>query len=312
MKTSIPTFPFDDLPYFDAHCDTLTAADGRYGELCLELGSESYTRRAQVFAICGDISPRPMDKLFGDCIRRISSVKGAVLCRDRETFVKTEKSGKCAGILAVEGGEVLDCDPAELERAFSLGVRIIAPTWNVYNGLCGTSSELSDRGLTRKGRDFCREAVSLGMFIDVSHASDRAAFDAVSLFGDRVLASHSNSRSICPHRRNLSDELFLAITGAGGCVGINLYSPFVSENDPTVEKVADHIEHFAALSPFGTDRICLGCDLDGCDSLPCGIAKSADVSLIAGELLRRGFDRGSIIDIFHDNLFGFVWERQEA
>jgi hypothetical protein len=70
-------------------------------------------------------------------------------------------------------------------------------------------------------------------------------------------------------------------------------------------------ENIPALLPHGIKHISLGFDLDGCDSLPLGFSSSEDGVLLAHELACRGFDKQSIIDIFHDNLFGFIWERQE-
>ena len=67
----------------------------------------------------------------------------------------------------------------------------------------------------------------------------------------------------------------------------------------------------ASLFNGAVKHISLGFDLDGCDSLPDGFKTSADGILLANELACRGFDKQSIIDIFHDNLFGFIWERQE-
>ncbi len=307
MKTSTPISVLKDLPYFDGHCDTLTAFDGRYGRLCLELDRESFSARGQVFAICGDISPRPMDELFGTCISRYFSFPGVAPCRSAKEFIAAEKAGLCAGVLGIEGAEVIDCSLEKLEKAAEIGVKIIAPTWNIYNGLCGTASEMTGRGLTSAGIGFCRKAVALGMKLDVSHASDCAIADMAELFPGSVFASHSNSRAVCGHRRNIPDELFSKIASVGGCVGINLYSPFVDENCADISRVADHICHFVSLVPGGEKHVSLGCDLDGCDSLPAGISGSVDVALIAEELFSRGFDRESIIDIFHNNLFRFIF-----
>ena len=285
--------------------------DGRFGRICVRLDKENYSRRGQIFAICGDISPRPMDKLFTVCLERFSKLEGVALCRNKHEFLLAQDKGLCASILSVEGAEVLDCDPKKLYLAKDAGVRVINPTWNIYNGLCGTAAEQTQKGLTPAGEEFCDEAVSLGMLLDISHASDRAAFDIIKRYKGKVFASHSNAFAIYKHRRNISDELFCAIAENGGTVGINLYNKFLSDGRADVKNVADHICHFASLLPHGIKHISLGFDLDGCNSLPSGVSSSEDGVLLASELACRGFDKQSIIDIFHDNLFGFIWERQE-
>ena len=298
----------DDFPYFDGHCDTLTAMDGRYGRICLQLEKEKYSRRGQIFAICGDISPRPMDNIFKVCLERFSRMDGVSLCRNSDEFLDAQSKGKCASILAIEGAEVIDCDSSRLEEVCNLGVKVIAPTWNIFNGLCGTAAESVNTGLTCAGVEFCDKAVSLGILLDVSHASEAAAFEMVKRYPGNVFASHSNSYAVCPNRRNISDELFCAIAESGGTVGINLYAPFVSQTDADLGRVADHICHFAELTPLAFKSISLGFDLDGCDHLPKGMSTSCDAHLLAYELSCRGFDKQSIIDIFHDNLFGFIWK----
>lgn len=49
-----------------------------------------------------------------------------------------------------------------------------------------------------------------------------------------VIASHSNSRAVCPHARNLTDDMFRAIRDTGGVAGINQFAEFLGEK-PTLE-----------------------------------------------------------------------------
>ena len=239
-----------------------------------------------------------MAELFETCLNRFSNMENVVLCKSKEDFVSAQERGDCASVLEIEGAEVIDCDPSVLGEVADKGVKVIAPVWNIFNGLCGSSAELSGKGLTSAGVEFCNEAVRLGILLDISHASEAAAFEMLNRYPGRVFASHSNSYSVCSNKN-------------GGTVGINLYTPFLSDLSAGISDAADHICRFASLLPDGVKHISLGFDLDGCDSLPKGFTSSADGALLATELACRGFDRQSIIDIFHDNLFGFIWERQE-
>ena len=82
------------------------------------------------------------------------------------------------------------------------------------------------------------------------------------------MASHSNSRAVCGHRRNLTDRQFAEIRERGGVVGLNYCDKFLSNEvleghaaDVSFDEVAAHIEHWLDLG--GEDVVALGGDLDG-------------------------------------------------
>ena len=88
-----------------------------------------------------------------------------------------------------------------------------------------------------------RRMEELSIYVDVSHLSDAGFWDVVRLSRRPVVASHSNSRAVCPHRRNLTDDMFRAIRDSGGVAGLNYYQHFVGD-DPTMEGLVRHVEHF--------------------------------------------------------------------
>jgi membrane dipeptidase len=119
-----------------------------------------------------------------------------------------------------------------------------------------------------------------------------------------VIASHSNSRSVCNHSRNLTDEMFLAICKTGGVAGINLYTEFLGDN-ATIETICDHICHFLTLDPEGK-HIALGGDLDGCETLPDGFSGVQDYAKLEKALLHRGISREIVENIFWNNAMGVM------
>ena len=104
--------------------------------------------------------------------------------------------------------------PGKLELACAQGVRMIAPAWNAQNALTGSC--MTGGGLTAQGKEFVRRAQKLGMILDVSHISEKAFWDLCDITEKPFVASHSNSRAICKHVRNLTDEQFKALCEAGG------------------------------------------------------------------------------------------------
>jgi membrane dipeptidase len=102
----------------------------------------------------------------------------------------------------------------------------------------------------------------LGMIIDVSHLSDRGFYDVARLSSKPFTASHSNSRSIRDHKRNLTDDMIKTLAEKGGITGINFEKSFLSDKDlSTVQDMAEHIMHIRNVG--GIDVISLGTDFDG-------------------------------------------------
>lgn len=205
--------------------------------------------------------------------------------------------GKMSAILTIEGPAGFGFDPALLENLHQIGFRISTLGWNEANELTG--SNVTGGGLTDRGREYIREAQRLGMLVDVSHISDEAFWNIMECTQAPIVATHSNSRSLCGHSRNLTDDMFRAICQTGGVAGINQYGEFLGEQ-PTLDTVCDHIFHFMELDPSGK-HIALGGDLDGCETLSQGFEGIQSYPALAQRLLERGLEEKTIGDIFWNN-----------
>ena len=160
---------------------------------------------------------------------------------------------------------------------------------------------LTGGGLTDRGREYVREAQRLGMLVDVSHISDEGFWDIMEITNAPVIATHSNSRAVCAHSRNLTDDMFRAICQTGGVAGINQYASFLGEH-PTLDTVCDHVFHFMELDPEGT-HIALGGDSDGCSRLAAGFTGIESYPSLADRLMERGLTQENIQNIFWNNPF---------
>lgn len=211
--------------------------------------------------------------------------------------------GGRGALLSIEGAEAIDCDPGKLEAAYQRGVRMVSLTWNHRNALGGSC--VTGEGLTPLGREFVRRAQRLGMVVDVSHLSDRGFWDVCEIAEKPIVASHSNSRAVCDHPRNLTDEMFRAICALGGTAGVNLYAPFLKAGAAaTFDDVYRHIDHFLELG--GEGHVALGGDLDGCDELPEGFSGIQDYEKLGEFLCLRGYADQVIQEIFSDSLLKVV------
>jgi membrane dipeptidase len=212
------------------------------------------------------------------------------------------KNGKMSAVLTIEGPAGIGFDPEMLEMMQKTGFRITSLGWNEKNDLTG--SNVTGGGLTDKGREFLREAQRLGILIDVSHISDEGFWDIMKATDKPIIATHSNSRAVCGHSRNLTDDMFRAICETGGVAGFNQCAPFVGQ-DPDLDTVCDHILHFLTLDPTGK-HIALGGDLDGCDELPSGFDGVQSYPAMAQRLLDRGVSENIVEDIFWNNALGVM------
>ena len=212
------------------------------------------------------------------------------------------QKGIMSAIFTIEGPAGFGFDPALLENLYQIGFRITSLGWNEKNPLAG--SNVTGGGLTDLGREYVKEAQRLGMIVDVSHISDEAFWDIMNITQAPVVATHSNSRAVCGHSRNLTDEMFMEICKTGGVAGFNQYDAFVGEN-ADLNKACDHFLHFMELDPEGK-HIALGGDLDGCESLPKGFSGLESYPDLADMLLVRGLSEDNLYDIYWNNALGVM------
>ena len=310
------------FPVFDLPCDTALALLGESLRECGSLkkndGMLDLQRAGELpgFAQCfacfttpymqqwHNVSPITVfERELATILREIEKNRDVIsLAYSAEDVEKNCKKGLMSAILTIEGPAGFEFDPALLEDLYKIGFRITSLGWNEQNILAG--SHKTGGGLTDKGRQYVKEAQRLGMIVDVSHISDEAFWDIMDVTEGPVVASHSNSRSVCDNSRNLTDEMFLAICRTGGVAGFNQCAPFVGQK-PDLDTSCDHFLHFLELDPSGK-HIALGGDLDGCDELPEGFLGVQDYPALAQKLLDRGVPSKTVMDIFWNNALGVM------
>ena len=131
-------------------------------------------------------------------------------------LVEVMESNKLGALLTVEGGEVLEGELRILRILYRMGVRSLCLTWNNRNEIADGVAERDARGLTDFGREVVKEMNKLGMIIDVSHIAEKGFWDVLELSDAPVIASHSNSRAVWDHPRNLTDEQIKGIAQKNG------------------------------------------------------------------------------------------------
>ena len=278
---------------FDAHCDTLyIAADTDKSLYENDVMADfrrmsAYNSYTQILACW--IEPKYASSALERSMELI------------DTYYENPCSYKnVRTILSIEGGEMIS-STAVLRNLYRLGVRIAGLTWNYSNHIASGADEKDpERGLTEFGKTVVREMERIGMYIDVSHLNDRSFYDIEQITDMPLIATHSNSRSICGHRRNLTDDMFERIIKSGGCAGINFYPMFLNDKGRAgIDDIVRHIERFMSLG--GENCIGIGADFDGVDYLPEGINGCEDVYKVFDRLLQLNYSEEAVEKISHRN-----------
>lgn len=310
------------FPVFDLHCDTALALLGEDLNQVGELRSNRLhidLERAEVlggYCQCFACFTTPMMEQWNHVSpivvfeREIATIQREIdRNRDRITIAYSpdeieanQSKGKMSAVFTIEGPAGFGFDPELLESMYLAGFRISTLGWNEDNPLTG--SNVTGGGLTDRGRAYVREAQRLGILVDVSHISDEGFWDIIHMTQAPVIATHSNSRALCFHSRNLTDDMFRAICETGGVAGINQYAAFLGEH-ATLDTICDHILHFLELDPSGK-HIALGGDLDGCEELSEGFEGIQSYPVLAERLLSRGVPEDTIMDIYWNNAIGVM------
>lgn len=171
-------------------------------------------------------------------------------------------------LFAIEGCDHVDID--NIEELYNLGLRCIIPIYSHNNRYGGGCWEDQTTGLTDAGKEFITKAIELGIVIDISHSNDTTANDILDLLMELknthpnliVMASHSNSRALCNHPRNLTDELLLKLKELNGTVGVVALKTFSIKSDNPNENYdkayADQLKYIINL--IGIDNVCIASD----------------------------------------------------
>ena len=299
------------INYTDLHCDTALEIYKNNSRLKKNPAhidiekSKIFNRYSQIFAIWSE-NDRGDDENYEDFFRIRSYFlenlceNNIILCKTGEQYRDCIEKNLNSAVLAVEGGKLISNDLSRLDVLRKSDVRFFTLVWS---GICaiGGAFNTSD-GLTEFGREVVAKLNGLDIIIDISHSSEKMVYETLELTTKPVIASHSNSKAVFNHNRNLTDEQFLEIKRTGGIVGISLCSPHVAE-EASVKDIIKHIDYYLSLD--GEDTVCFGCDFDGAP-LVGGIKDLADMNKFIEEFEKIGYKQTLIKKIMYGNADNFI------
>ncbi len=283
--------------FIDGHCDTITTVMRK--EECFYKNNchidierlKKFDSPIQVFSVW--LEREKLSNPFFYSMEAINFFKKQVLLNrayislgeNYYDLCKNMKNRKISGILGLEGCEAFEGNIENIYKFFDSGVRIFTITWNYENELGFGAATESSEGLKPFGKKAVKILNDLGGIIDVSHLNEKGFYDICEISEKPFIASHSNSKEICNHLRNLTDMQIKEISQREGIIGINLY-PYFLENDKTADmnSVIRHIEHI--MNVGGENILGFGCDFDGIDKMPDGIKSISDMDKLFYEIKR--------------------------
>ena len=307
------------LPYtvFDLHCDTLTSCGAAASiedtmndprqVVALSTLPEN-TKWTQCFAIfipdeyTGNGADGFYDhyqKSFHRQLHKYSHL--ALPCRTMDDVETAWNAGKTAAILTVENGSALGGVLSNVEKLARDGVKMMTLTWNGENEIA--SGNVTDHGLSPFGHQVIPLMEEHGILVDVSHLNDTGFYQLLDVVHKPFVASHSNSRSVCGHLRNLKDDQIREMAARNCLIGLNFYDFFLrEEGNAQPEDLLRHIDRFLDL---GAEHcLALGSDFDGAD-LPPWLNSTGKLINLHTLLLERGYSSQLCENIFHRNAADF-------
>lgn len=221
-------------------------------------------------------------------------------------------------ILSMEGADPV-LTAGHVEQWHAAGLRIIGPAH--YGPGRYAHGTASSGPLTADGRELLKAMYRTGMILDMTHLADESFWEAAKLFDGPVLASHNNCRSLVPGDRQFDDEQIKFLIERKAVIGAVLDSWMLTPDwntDPkqrplvTLDQVVANIDHICQLAG-STRHIAIGSDLDGgfgTEQSPKDLDTIADLQMLEGKLLAKGYSMSNVKAIFHGNwieLFRRAW-----
>lgn len=204
---------------------------------------------------------------------------------------------------------------AALESLPNFQPRVATPYWH---------------GLSPAGRDLVKEMNRMGMLVDLAHVSTDTMRDVLvgngkgDWNGSLVppIFSHSSAYALCPHPRNVPDDILQLVKQRNSVVMVNFSPGFISctpgkttsdlpefyPPNATLHQVVRHIRHIGEL--IGYDHVGIGTDYDGIDSTPTGLEDVSKFPDLIAELLRQGVSDEDAAKIVGRNVLR-VWKEAD-
>ncbi len=302
----------------DAHCDSIQLVDSGKFPLVNPRNFSTKHNQLQFVAMFTRAKNGDLEDAYKKTVRYVGHFAIAmqkekdkiVQVRTYDDIEKAFAEGKHAALLTIEGGSGIKGSVQALRDFYEYGVRVFGIAW-LTNELAKSNRIAEgeeDTGLTELGREIIAEGNKLGMIYDVSHLSDQSFWDLSEISEKPIIATHSNFRTLCPHSRNLTDDMARYIVEHDGIIGLNMYPEFIDfdKSKQTVDRYFDHLDY--CVDHFGSDSIGFGGDIDGTSGMyPSPIKQEYSIhGQFLDAMVARGYSTTFIEKFAGENFMKFL------
>ena len=233
------------------------------------------------------------------------------IARTSADLYANKQMGKKSIMLGIENGLAIEHSLDKLKHFADRGIVYMTLCHNGDNDICDSARGCNTHnGVSEFGEQVIKEMNRLGIMVDMSHAGEKSFYDALEISKKPIVCSHSNSRILCDHPRNLTDDQLRAIAAKGGVVHTTFYHGFLQKTgEADILDGIKHLEH--AIDIMGIDHVGIGTDFDG-DGGVRGMRDASDIQQFTRQLLRRRYSESDIAKIWGGNWLRVMDEIQKA
>ena len=255
-----------------------------------------------------DKANRILDGIEAMVNQNISSVNIAYTPAD---LYRLKREGKKAIMLGIENGYAIGKDIANVEHFRKRGVVYMTLCHNGNNDICGSARYNDENlGVSEFGARVIGEMNRLGMMVDLSHSGEHTFYDTLQISTQPVVCSHSSSRALCNHPRNLTDDQLRAIAAQGGVVQVCMYSGFLrTDRQANILDAIEHLNHMVQV--MGVEHVGVGTDFDG-DGGIIGLNDASELTNFTRRLMMERYTEEDMRLIWGGNFLRVMEEVQKA
>ncbi len=228
-----------------------------------------------------------------------------------DELLQCKAQGIKAIMRGIENGYAIGRDLSLIDYFRSIGVVYMTLCHNGDNDICDSARGNAEHGgLSAFGREVVSRMNAAGMMVDLSHAAESSFYDALESSTVPIVCSHSSSKALCPHPRNLTDAQMKALAARGGVAQVTLYHGFLrQEGEATIMDALEHLRHMVEV--MGPEHVGIGTDFDG-DGGVRGLKDASEAIGFTRELLRRHYSAHDLEGIWGGNFLRVMRQVQAA
>ena len=243
-------------------------------------------------------------RILDEIEKRVAAAPGVALAATPADLYRNKALGKLSVMRGIENGYAIGRDIRNVEAFRKKGVVYITLCHNGNNDICDSARNkgAEHNGLSDFGREVVREMNRCGIMVDLSHGGEKSFYDALEWSQTPIVCSHSSSRALCNHPRNLTDDQLRALAVKGGVAQVTLYHGFLSDDESQapadVDLAARHLMHMIDVA--GIDHVGIGTDFDG-DGGILGCSCASELPNFTRRLMAEGLTRHDLEKIWGGN-----------